>query len=148
MSIVADVLAIGSCRIAENVFEGVGRRTEVEIDADIAVTIFVVVLFTVTGDMLIFDDTLAVLIITGESQSRHTITFGTNGLARFFERQDDVMQASVISEIDRGAAAAYNQDRIVFCEFFLQRVNRIIVFFQFAQQRRSAVVRTFLYHVR
>ena len=78
---IADIGAIRTGGIAQDVFQRVGGRPHIEVQKRAAglheaSTVLIVVFQAVPGDVLAPDDAFAVLRIAGKGQAGHAVTFG------------------------------------------------------------------------
>ena len=96
-----------------------------EVGAEEARAVLVVVFLAVAGDVLAPDDALAVRQVAGEREGGHAVALRADRLAELEERQDQGVDPVVVGDVDDGAAAADEEDRVVLREILLEGVARM-----------------------
>src|SRR5579859_2737942 len=102
---ISNVGSLRASRVPENIFQWIGGRAHIKVGPHKSGAIFIVILLTVTGDMFVPDDALAIDQITRECQAGYAITFGRDWLPLLVEAENEIMYALIIGQIDDRAAS-------------------------------------------
>src|SRR5438876_2163371 len=137
---IANVCTLRTGRITQYVFQGIWRRTHVNVRADKSGTIFVIIFFTMASNVFAPDNTLAYPHVTRKGKTCNTVTDGRNRFSAFVKAKKQIMNPVIVCHVNNRTTATYQKDAIIWLNISLDLIDGIVVGFHFSQEVRGTPV--------